>query len=127
MANNNASNPPSPGTAEQAINQVLQAERETSQAVTDCEQEAHAIRQASRQHARRIHQRTDNRISLMQMSVTQRVTGDIQSMDREEENARLEQSVRPLDETGLAECIEEVARILSGGEPSPVGTGNPDE
>jgi len=118
MANNNANDPPAPGTAEQAINQALQAERETSQAVTDCEQEARAILQTARQRARRILHRADDRITHLQMRVTQRVTGDIQSLDREERKARLERSTEPLDETGLAECIEEVACILTGGSPS---------
>lgn len=125
MANNNDNNPPAPGSAEQAINRVLQAERETGQAVTDCEQQAHAILQAARQRARQILSRTDGRISRMQMRVAQRITEQIQSMDREEQKARLEQSTRPLDETGLAECIEEVAHLLTGGAPSPDKAGDP--
>jgi len=119
MANNNTKNPPSPGTAELAINRVLQAERESSQAVTDCEQEARAILQTASQRARSILSRTDDRIALLQMRVTQRVNGDLQSMDREEKKAQLERTPRQLDETGLAECIDEVARILSGAAPSP--------
>jgi hypothetical protein len=87
--------------------------------VTDCEQEARAILQAASQRARRILSRTDDRIALLQMRVTQRVNGDLQSMDREEKKAQLERAPMQLDETGLAECIDEVARILSGAAPSP--------
>ena len=126
MANNNPDNPPAPGSAEQAINRVLQAERDTDQAVTDCEQQAHTILQTARRRARRILSRTDDRISHMQMRVAQRVTGKIQALDREEKKARLAKPAAPLDETGLAECIEQVASILTGGTPSPDSNGDPD-
>ena len=124
--NNNSNKPPTPGSAEQAINRILEAERETGRAITDCERQAHDILQAARQRARRVLGRTDDRISLMKMKTAQRVSTTIQSMDREQEKARHE-SARPLDETGLADCIEQVACLLSGGTPEHDEGGDPGE
>ena len=117
MVNNNSNKPPAPGSAEQAINRVLEAERESGRAISDCERQAHDILQAARQRARRVLDRTDDRISLMKMKTAQRVSKTIRSVDREQEKARHEESARPLDETGLADCIEQVACLLSGGTP----------
>jgi vacuolar-type H+-ATPase subunit H len=117
MAHKKPGKPPAADPAEQAINRVLEAERETDRVVADCEREANGILQAARQHARRIHERTDHRITLMKMRVAQRTAATIQSREREEKLTARDQSAMTLDETGLAECIEQVACLLSGGDP----------
>lgn len=104
-------------SAEMAMNRVLQAERDAELAIVECEKEAGRIIQEAQQQANRIASRTDERISFMKMRVSQRIAGDIKALERAEkladEKYRLE-----LDETGLAECIREIALLLSGGERS---------
>jgi cell division septum initiation protein DivIVA len=115
MASNNSGNPAT-GLAEQAMNKVLQAERDAERSVAECAAEAASILQAAQLQASRIASRTDNRISLLQTRSFQRVTEEIRQLERAERQARerQEESYR-IDETGLAECIEEIAICLTGG------------
>lgn len=117
MANKNSNTPPQVNSAEQAIKRVLEAERETRHAITECEQAAHALLLEARQRARHIHDRTDQRISNMKIKVAQRITATLKDMGRAEAKALREQAVQPLDETDLMDCIEQVACLLSGGTP----------
>ena len=117
MANKNSNTPPQVSSAEQAIKRVLEAEHETRHAITECEQAAHALLHDARQRARHIHNRTDQRISNMMMKVAQQVSATLKDMGQAEARALREQAVQPLDETGLSECIEQVACLLSGGTP----------
>ncbi len=102
--------------AEQAMNQVLQAERDAEQFVAACEAEAAGILQAAQRQVSRIASRTDSRISLMQTRCFQQVAEEIKQLERAErqEKQTQEESYR-IDETGLAECIEEIAICLTGG------------
>jgi vacuolar-type H+-ATPase subunit H len=117
MANKNSNTPPQVSSADQAIRHVLEAERETRHAITECEQAAHALLHDARQRARHIHIRTDRRISNMKVKVAQRISATLKDMGQAEARAMREQAVQPLDETGLSECIEQVACLLSGGTP----------
>ncbi len=115
MANNNSSDSAT-GRAEQAMNRVLQAERDAERAVAECEAEAGNILQAAQLQTSRIASRTDIRISLMQTRCLQQVAEEIKQLERAESQTRerQEESYR-IDETGLAECIEEIAICLTGG------------
>jgi len=115
MASNNSGDPAT-DLAEQAMNQVLKAERDAGRAVAECEREAGRILQAAQLQASRIASRTDTRISLMQTRCFQRVSAETRKLEMAEEMAREQQadSYR-IDETGLAECIEEIAICLTGG------------
>jgi cell division septum initiation protein DivIVA len=115
MAGNNYGNPAN-GLAEQAMNKVLQAERDAERIVAECEAEAAGILQAAQLQASRIASRTDTRISLMQMRCFQQVTEEIKQLERAERQVRERQAESyRIDETGLAECIEEIAICLTGG------------
>jgi hypothetical protein len=105
--------------AEQAMQRVLRAEREAGQAVADCEAQAAGLLEQAQQRADRIAARTDERITRMQMLAARRIDAQIRRLDQAERRAREEQarSYR-IDETGLAECIEETAVCLSGGLPT---------
>ena len=105
--------------AEQAMQRVLQAEREAGQAVADCEAQAAGLLEQAQQRADRIAARTDERITRMQMRAARRIEAEIGRLEQAERRAREEQarSYR-IDETGLAECIEETAVCLSGGLPT---------
>ena len=102
--------------AEQAMNRLLQAERDARRVVAECEAEAAGILQAAQLQASRIASRTDSRISLMQTRCFQRVTEEIRHLEYAETQARERQAESyRIDETGLAECIEEIAICLTGG------------
>jgi cell division septum initiation protein DivIVA len=115
MAGNNSGSSASE-LAEQAMNRVLQAERDAERRVAACEAEAATILQAAQRQAGHIASRTDSRISQMQTRYFQRVAEEIRQLERAERQAResQEESYR-IDETGLAECIEEIAICLTGG------------
>ena len=115
MANNNSGDSAT-GQVEQAMNRVLQAERDAERVVAECEAEAGTILQAAQLQASRIASRTDARISRMQTRCLQRVAEEIKQQERAERQTRerQEESYR-IDETGLAECIEEIAICLTGG------------
>jgi hypothetical protein len=115
MAGNNSGNSATT-MAEQAMNRLLQAERDARRVVAECEAEAASILQAAQRQASRIANRTDSRISLMQTRCFQRVAEEIRHLERAETQAREKQAESyRIDETGLAECIEEIAICLTAG------------
>ena len=101
------------------MKRVLEAERETRHAITECEQAAHALLHDTRLRARRIHDRTDQRISNIKMKTAERVSAELKKLEQEEARVLHEKASQPLDETALSECIEQVARLLSGGTLQP--------
>jgi CRISPR/Cas system CSM-associated protein Csm2 small subunit len=105
-----------PSDPKQAMARVLQAEQEAEQAVDACEQQARTILEEAQQRAGRIASRTAERITIVKMRSAQQLAGEIKRRDKEEEKA-YEQRLVELDETGLSECITDVARILTGGGP----------
>ena len=119
MANKNSNTPPQVSSADLAMKRVLEAERETRHAITECEQAAHALLHDARQRARRIHDRTDQRISNIKMKTTERVSDELKKLEQKEARVLHEKASQPLDETALSECIEQVARLLSGGTLQP--------
>ena len=112
-------------SSSEAMNRVLQAEREAGEAIAACRQEARDILQAAQRHANRIAARADERISRMQLRSARQVADRV----RELEHAARRTSRQPegeLDETGLRECIDEIAACLTGGAGS-VGSAGRDE
>ena len=108
-------------TVEQAMNRVLQAEREAEQTIADCESEARQILQAAQQRVKRIADRTDERITLIQLRLAQKIKAHIDALERADRSAQHEPSVYDLDETGLATVVQEVAAELTGNRHSPGG------
>jgi hypothetical protein len=125
---NNSSGKPGAQPAELAMNRVLQAERDAEQAVRDCEAQAGRMLLEAQARANRISSRTDERITLIQMRSYQQVAAQIKQLEHAESIARQEQeqSYR-IDETGLAECIEEIAVYLTGGARPGTGDGETTE
>jgi hypothetical protein len=81
-----------------------------------CEAEAGEILQAAQLQAGRIARRTDNRISLMQTRCFQHVAAEIRKLEMAEMKTReMQEDSYRIDETGLGECIEEIAICLTGG------------
>jgi vacuolar-type H+-ATPase subunit H len=108
-------------TVEQAMNRVLQAEREAEQAIADCEKEARQILQTAQQRVKRIADRTDERITLIQLRLAQKIKAHIDALERADRSAQREPSVYDLDEAGLAAVVQEVAAELAGNRSVPGG------
>jgi hypothetical protein len=112
--------------ASAAMNRVLEAEREAEQAVAECERQAQLLLQAGYARARRIAGRTDERISLLRMRSSDRVTRRIEVMERAERAAQQGAFPEPAQADHLAAIVEELAAELSGGDPPvPEGGANP--
>ena len=108
-------------TVEQAMNRVLQAEREAEKAIADCEYEARQILQAAQQRVKRIADRTDERMALIQLRLAQKVKAHSEALERADQSAQHEASLYDLDEAVLAAVVQEVAAELTGNRGSQGG------
>ena len=80
MKNNNPNSNPQAG---QAIQHVLQAERDAEQAIRDCENEAQQIIHNAQHRAQRINARADQRITNMEMRHSHKLDKTIKAIKRE--------------------------------------------
>ena len=110
---------PSSGTAEHAMNRVLAAERDAGQAVADCEAQARDVVQAARQDANRIASRTNERITLMQMRCAQRSAETLKRLEQAQQSPA-DQANKPLDDTSLSACMDNIAEALTSAAGSSV-------
>ena len=99
---------------EQAMNRVLQAEREAEQAIADCEQQARQILQAAEQRVKRIADRTDERITLLQLRLAQKIKAHIDALERADRRSQREPSLYDPGAAELASVVQEVAADLTG-------------
>lgn len=116
MANSRAADNP-----EQAMNQVLQAEREAQAAIARCQQEAtHTVEQA-RQQARRIAERTDARLSHLHTHCALTLARQTEQLQQRGEAET--EAVTPLQEDAvLAAAVARLAEALTS-----AGNGGADE
>ena len=110
----------------QAMNQVLQAEREGNQAVAECEREAQRVLHETQQGARRIADRTDERITHLHMRCKHLVDTRISELERAYSEQQRGLAGEQLDEKRLADVIERVAASLSGDNGSTPDSGQSD-
>ncbi len=111
-----SSQPPAVRSAEEAIERVLEAERLGREAVARCEAQAAEILNAARAAARRIADRTDDRLSATHVMCMESTGRKIIALE-EAEQRLAEQPV--LDEAGLKRArnaARVLAALLSGGK-----------
>ena len=101
--------------AEQAIQQVLQAERDAEHAIQDCEQEARQIIHAAQGRAQRINARADERITNMEMRHGHKLDRVIRNIEREGANELRLDAGQRYDAGRLQAVVETLARELSQG------------
>jgi hypothetical protein len=116
MTNNHADEQAAEASA--AMSRVLEAEQEAEAAVAECERQAQALLQAAYARAQRIVTRTDERISVLRMRCSDRVTRRIEVMQRAERAAQQDASPGHPQAGRLAAVVEELAAELTG-EDSP--------
>jgi hypothetical protein len=107
----------SPETVEQAMNRVLQAERDAVRAIDACRRDALAIRQAAQQRARRIAERTDERLAICHMRCNSKLRHTLGEQERRAASQTGESSYR-LDAAALTAVVEALARDLTGPPPA---------
>lgn len=101
---------------EQAIQQVLQAERDAEHAIHDCENGARQTIRDAQVSAQRIHNRANQRITNMEMRHGHKLDQLIKDIDREAAVA-LNQGARPYcDEKRLCSIAEKLAVELCRNE-----------
>lgn len=113
MTNNHADE--QTAAASTAMNRVLEAEHAAEQDVAECERQAQALLQAGYTRAQRITARADERISLLRMRSIDRVTRQIEVMERAERAAQQGSSPEHPQAARLDSIIEELVTELSGG------------
>ena len=103
-------------TVEQAMNQVLQAERRAEQAVEVCRHEAMVIQQAAQQQANRIARRANERVTVCHMRCNARLTRELKERERaaDADPGHGAASALQLDEATLKRVVEALALDLTG-------------
>jgi regulator of protease activity HflC (stomatin/prohibitin superfamily) len=109
-----------------AMNRVLEAEHAAEEAVAECERHAQALLQAGYARAQRITARADERISLLRMRCIERVTRQIEVMERAERAEQQDFFPELTQAARLDSIVEELVVALSGGDSmGPGGQKNP--
>ena len=103
--------------ADEAIQQVLQAERDAEQAIRDCETQAVQIINEAHNRAQRINSRTDQRITNLEMRHDHKLDRAIKNVERDgAAELRLEAS-RQYDPDVLQSVIDALAIELCRSNP----------
>ena len=101
----------SPG-AEQAIQQVLQAERDAERAIQDCEAEARLIVHDAQGRAQRINARADERITNMEMRHGHKLDRVIKDIERDGADALRLDAAQHYDDARMRAVIDALAKEL---------------
>jgi len=105
--------------AEQAMNQILQAERDAELAIHDCENAAQKAIQDAQVSAQRIHTRANQRITNMEMRHGHKLNQLIKDIDKEAAVALNHGAGNYCDEKRLRTIVNKLAVELCGGPSKP--------
>lgn len=103
--------------ASAAVERVLEAEREASEAVASCEREARAIVDEARQGALRIAERATERIAAARKGVARRVADAVGRCEAEAAALPEITQVAPANERCVAQAVAAIAAELTGAAP----------
>lgn len=101
--------------AEQAMHQILQAERDAEHAIHDCENAAQKAIQDTQVKAQRIHTRANQRITNMEMRHGHKLNQLIKDIDKEAAVALNHGADNYCDEKKLRTIVNKLAVELCGG------------
>ncbi len=102
--------------SEQAMQQVLQAERDAERAIHDCENEAQQSLHDGQISAQRIHVRANQRISNMEMRYGHLLDQLIRDIEREGSVELINGIGQPNDQKNLVSVVEKLAVELCCGD-----------
>lgn len=106
-------NPPTE-TVEQAMNEVLQAERRAASSVQASKQKAMKIQQAAQQQSRHIARRANERLAICHMRCNARLARELKEHERAADASHSGESASRLDEAALTPVVEALALALTG-------------
>ena len=98
-----------PASSEQAMQMILQAERDAERAILDCENQARKAIQDVQIHAQRIYARTDQRITNMEMRHSHKLHQMIRIIEREGAAALRQEQEQHHDQQQLQSVIDTMA------------------
>lgn len=119
--------PVSSTEAEQAMQQILQAERDAEHAIHDCEIKARQIIDEAQVKAQRIHTRANQRISNMEMRHRQKLNQLIKDIDRETAVTLNHEAGHCGDEKSLRSVVEKLAAELCRADSASAGEAETDK
>lgn len=100
-------------TAEQAMNIVLEAERNARESVEQCRSEAEAILQQARQKSQRTGKRVDDRITRIHQRIARVVTDEVKKLNEEEQQMAKQQNLYEVDDEIVEIVVDRIAEILT--------------
>jgi|GEM_PF-1436190 len=103
--------------SEEAINEVLLAERRAREAISRCEAEAAEQLDAARRQARHIAERTSARISRLHSVCADSANTEVETLLQRQEAAEEQAAPRPHDRELLAAAVAYLSKGLTSDEP----------
>lgn len=100
-------------TTEQAINIVLEAEKNAQHAVGKCQVEAEQLLQQARQKAQRIKKLTDSRIAQIHQRCHRFVADEVKRLEKEERERAKQQQSEKTDLERVTTMVERIAKLLT--------------
>jgi vacuolar-type H+-ATPase subunit H len=100
--------------AQQAMNQVLQAEHEAEQAIVECGEYAMQLLEEAQKRSQLISKRADNRITSIHLRCKQDTAKRLNQLAREHAHKQKQHAEYHLDEKTIADIVDEVAGFLTG-------------
>ena len=100
--------------AQQAMNQVLRAERDAEQAIAECGEYAMQLLQEAQKRSQFISKSADKRISNIHLRCKQDTAKKINQLAREHAHKTKQHAEYHLDEKTIQDIVDEVAGYLTG-------------
>jgi len=119
--------PASSTEAEQAMQQILQAERDAEHAIQNCEIKARQIIHEAQVKAQRIHTRANQRITNMEMRHGHKLNQLIKDIDRETAATLNHDAGHCRDEKRLHSVVDELAAELCRADSASAGDAETDK
>lgn len=107
-------------SAASAINRVLEAEGKARHAVQNCSRDAETMLREARATAKRIVERADRRIGLIHHRTTAALDKTTAELEREQQLKINQFDSSVVDMKTVRAVVEEIARLLTTGDPEPV-------
>lgn len=101
--------------AERAMHQVLKAENEARQAVSNCAREAENILRDARATAKRIVERADRRIGLIHHRTSAALAATIDALEQDQLRQASTFDSSAVDLDAVASAVEQLAQRLTSG------------
>ena len=100
-------------TAEQAMNDVLEAEHNAREAVARCKSEAEALLQQARQKSQRIGKQTNDRITRIHQRVSRVMTDQVKKLEEEQRVLAQQEHLYRIESDVIEIVVNQIAEMLT--------------